>query len=911
MAIVCIILLLAMTHDGLLLSIGTPLLAIAVLVRVRERVEARQTVIKVLTLCVFVSALNYLVWRFGAVNWDAWWLSVPLVAAEMFGLLHTLGLQYTVWPRQAPKISHDEIPMLRPIFIFIPTVNEGRDVLIPTVQGALRAQKRYLAAYPNGKVTIVICNDGYIANTPDWKEAERIAERFQVTCITRTVEGGAKAGNIENARQVMGATGDALIVIFDADQIAEPEFLLKMIPPFSDSSIGWVQSGQYYRNLDNAVSHWANDQQALFYRILCPNKSNQNAAFICGTNVVLRAAALDEIGGLPQDSLTEDFAASIVLHARWRSIFLPDVLATGLGPMTLTSYLKQQNRWAIGTLSVFGKHWRRIILPSRHGLTVQQRIQYVLACTHYLCGLRDLIFIFAPIVFLLTGIPAVKGAGLTEFLAHFLPYWIASQIAFWYLGWGKTSVRGILIGFGSFYVLMGSLLTVITGRRVGFTVTAKMRNTDNLVRALRPHMIAFGLCVVAVIIGLSRPPAVPEQAKSLMSTFSIVATQHFAPEQGRTLVSVFWVVYAMCLLSGMLWLGYKDLRHDAEVERRRAIDHTDRTPVLAHLRPAPKWAALVAVVIAAATVTGVLVPRQSRAQASESARFAVSATTGARVFGLTLAAETLNTAPQKVEREVGTRPGIIGRVQDITDTFDRTWADNLAKQGECPWVTLIFRMPQGPAYMSSLPAIANGIYDDLLKRWAQAIADYGKPVYLTILPHVDRNWSISSAVTNAGIPQDVPNAWLHVRHIFDGEGVKNVAWVWAPADPINDQLYAPSSSSVDVVLISMINYPNTPWANPQKTLANLVQRYPDKPLFVEISAAGDPANKAAWLQQLGAAIATQPTVRALFYHEGSPDLLPTANQNRMWSLASDVQSLNAVKGMLAITVPRDPRVLQF
>ncbi|MES2465601.1 MAG: glycosyltransferase, partial [Armatimonadota bacterium] len=99
---------------------------------------------------------------------------------------------------------------------------------------------------------------------------ERLAERLGVVCVTRTAGGGAKAGNIEFARQSVGATGDALVVIFDADMAAEPEFLLKTVPPLADPGVAWVQTGQYYRNMSNPIARWANDQQALFYSAICP-----------------------------------------------------------------------------------------------------------------------------------------------------------------------------------------------------------------------------------------------------------------------------------------------------------------------------------------------------------------------------------------------------------------------------------------------------------------------------------------------------------------------------------------------------------------------------------------------------------------------------------------------------------------
>jgi hypothetical protein len=62
------------------------------------------------------------------------------------------------------------------------------------------------------------------------------------------------------------------------------------------------------------------------------------------------------------------------------------------------------------------------MLPRRNGLRLGQRVQYFLACTHYLCGLRDLIYVLSPVLFIFTGIPAVRTATLNQYLLHFLPY---------------------------------------------------------------------------------------------------------------------------------------------------------------------------------------------------------------------------------------------------------------------------------------------------------------------------------------------------------------------------------------------------------------------------------------------------------------------------------------------------------
>ena len=299
-------------HPGLLLILATVAVVAALLSTVR--IGRHEAITMLLAIALGIATVDYLGWRLAVTNWPGWWIAVPLLCAEALGALHVLGYQFTIWPRPAPVIEPSEDPTGRKIFLLVPTINEGAVTLRPTLEGCLAARQTYLAQYPDGQVTIVVCNDGRAASFPRWAEIDRLAEELGVRCVTRRERGGAKAGNIENARRECGITGDALMAIFDADQVPKPDFLIKTIEPFADPKVGWVQTGQYYANLGNPVSRWADDQQSMFYNLLCPGKAALNSAFICGTNVVIRAAAMDEIGGLPQDSVTEDFAASITLH---------------------------------------------------------------------------------------------------------------------------------------------------------------------------------------------------------------------------------------------------------------------------------------------------------------------------------------------------------------------------------------------------------------------------------------------------------------------------------------------------------------------------------------------------------------------------------------------------------------------
>ncbi|HEX9036392.1 MAG TPA: glycosyltransferase [Ktedonobacterales bacterium] len=884
----------AITSIAVTLPAGWALVAVAVLgICVAPGMATRREAIvtSLLAVAVGVTTIDYLTWRIEVSNWTFFGvIAAPLLAAEVFGALHTLGLQYTIWPKPPLKITHTDDPTRRPIFILIPTVNEGVTVLRPTVQAALEARDQYLTAFPHGEVVIALCNDGWVAGAPDWRDVESLAQRMGVTCVTRAQGGGAKAGNLEYARQTLGATGEALIVVFDADQIAHPDFLLKTAPWFTDRTIGWVQTGQYYRNLDQPVARWAHDQQALFYKVLCPGKSAHNAAFICGTNVMIQAAALDEIGGLPQDSVTEDFAASIRLHSRWRSVFLTDVLATGLGPMDWPSYLKQQRRWAIGTLSVLRVHWRDIILPRRGGLTLEQRIQYALACTHYLSGLRDLIFIISPLVFLATGIPAVRAATLGQFLWHFLPFWIASQAAFWYAGSGKTGLRGIVIGFGSFPALIQATWTVIFGGRSGFMVTSKRRASPRVWSSLGIYALATVACLAAVWLGF----------------------RNHALRSDSLVISILWVGYDLALLSSVLWLGMNDLfyREPQPIQRRvpvpsgaRRLQPTQMLRPTRRLRPG--WALAAAALIAASSS----VLFASSHLAPEPATWSVTTRTASSPYlglGLTLPVQSLTSRPAALESRVCLPFSIIGRTQTIQDSFDFAWARQLAAQNKRPWITLQFGSFNArgvPPLDASLPAIANGSQDQNLQRWAQDIHAYGQPIFLTFLLHVDRNWAVSSAVANGGIPQDAPRAWARIQSIFKAAGDTNVAWVWAPADPATDQAYAPPETSIDVVLQSMIRYPGTPWPDPVAVLSAVIARHPHKPIFVEISADGPAAEKAAWIVRVAAAAQSTPDVYALFYHDSSPDVRATQTENRQWSLESDPSSLQAVRSWQTLVQP--------
>ncbi len=836
-----------------------------------------------LALAVYVSAVDYLSWRLSVLSWSGWWIGVPLFLAELHAAVHTVGLHVTVWPRRAEQVRKDLDPSRCPVFVFVPTVDEGVEIVGETLEGVLAARARYLAKFPHAEITVVVCNDGGVAGAACSDDIIALCEKLDVRCFTRTVGGGAKAGNIEHARQLLGATGDALLVVFDADQIPREEFFLRTLAPLSDARVGWVQSGQFYGNRENPVARWADDQQSLFYRLLCPGKALHDSAFICGTNVVLRAAALDEIGGLPTDSVTEDFAASIRLAPRWRSVYLGEVLAVGLGPVDLNSYLKQQERWARGTLSVIGSHWRDLLLPRRGGLRAQQRLQYGLAVTHYLAGVRDLVFLVAPVLYLVTGATGVRGATLGQFLAHFVPYYLLATLAFAHAAWHTTSWRSIVVGFGSFPSLIKAFWMTVTGNRGRFTITPKQRTANSAWRTARWHLVSLAACLVALVLAL---------------------TLHREPAY---YLAAFWLAYLCVLIGVHLSLVRGDVKAAAAgtpaVQPARVVRGEEparsRPGARSGARPprsrARRLVPAISLACALGVIAGIATVSSAGGATGPVGGPQPAAAPGHPYVGLGSVTESHAIAMQVT---LGASLTLRGRTEEIDAQLDTAWADSISAGGAVPWLTLVLAHHGRPGLDSSLTAVANGVDDGQLQRWAEQIAAYGKPFYLTVLPEADRNYSPSSAVTRGGIPQDVTPAWTKVQQLFRSAGASNVSWVWAPADPANDGAYAPPPATVGAVAVTLFEYPDTVWTDPARALAAAAAAHPGKPLMLDVAVAGKPEQRAAWLDQLSAAVAARKDVAGLVYQETGPELDVSSDLAQRWSLSADSPTTQAAGRLL-------------
>lgn len=417
------------------------------------------------------------------------WLFGLLVAAEVYHLWQVAGYLHAVWPRA--RTRQFDAHVTDDVAVFITVCGEPEDIIEDTVKAALAM--RY-----GGHFSVYILNDGKVANRPNWHEAEEIAERNGITCITREVGGGAKAGNINNA---LKQTREPYFVVFDADHIPKRHFLNAMMGYFADPRVAFVQSPQYYKNYgDNIVTGGAWEQQELFFGAIMKGKDTTNSAFMCGTNMVLKREALSEVGGMSEFSIAEDFLTSLLVHDKgWKSVYVSEVLAEGLAPEDFLSYYKQQFRWTRGSLEVVFKYNPLL----RRGLSFNQRVQYLASASFYLSGLIVALNALLPLLYFFTGLEPLRINTMLLALI-FLPYLF---ITLWTLQLSSNysfTFRALSYSVSSFPLHLKAVGQIITGRKTGFVVTSKRAVAGSNGRLVTPHLVYIGLVAVGIVYAVFR-----------------------------------------------------------------------------------------------------------------------------------------------------------------------------------------------------------------------------------------------------------------------------------------------------------------------------------------------------------------------------------------------------------------------
>ncbi|KQV24612.1 hypothetical protein ASC54_08770 [Yonghaparkia sp. Root332] len=483
----------------------------------RRRPDLARRPIMLLTLA---TSIGYLVWRIGfTLPEPGGWgfvAGVTLLVAEIVGLTQVVSAVVLAWrPSLLPTPDIDALASPPSVDVFIATYDEPLAVLEPTLAGAMGIR------YP-GAVTVYVCDDG---SRP---AVRALAERYGAVHLQREIHDHAKAGNLNNA--LAHSTGE-LIVTLDADMIPRADFLERTVGYFVDERLAYAQAPQAFHNEDpfqyNLFSGAAlPNEQDLFMRGMQAGKSRFNAVMYVGSNTVFRRTALADIGGFATGVITEDMATGMLLQAAgWRSTFVPHLVAAGLAPESFADLLVQRTRWSRGNIQTT-RRWNPLTMP---GLTPMQRWLYTDGIVYWHFGILKLVFILAPLVWLLGGVSIVQ-TDIPSVAVVWLPYFAASLVSMSVISEGRRSFTWTHV----YEVAMAPTIALaVIAEWVGlsqkaFAVTPKGVSTDSF---------AFGLRV-----------AVPHLVLLALSALGLLTAFVFAPERysmESLVVTVFWTAYNM------------------------------------------------------------------------------------------------------------------------------------------------------------------------------------------------------------------------------------------------------------------------------------------------------------------------------------------------------------------------------
>ena len=156
-----------------------------------------------------------------------------------------------------------------------------------------------------------------------------------------------------------------------------------------DAKLAMVQLPHYFfsadpfeRNLDTFGT--VPNEGELFYGLIQDGNDLWNASFFCGSCAVLRRTAVEEVGGIAVETVTEDAHTALKMHRRgWNTAYLALPQAAGLATESLSGHVGQRIRWARGMAQIF-----RVDNPLfGRGLHWAQRLCYLNAMLHFLYGL--------------------------------------------------------------------------------------------------------------------------------------------------------------------------------------------------------------------------------------------------------------------------------------------------------------------------------------------------------------------------------------------------------------------------------------------------------------------------------------------------------------------------------------------
>lgn len=392
--------------------------------------------------------------------------------------------------------------------VYIATYNEEAAVLQRTLAGAKAL------AYPAARIFVL--DDG----RRPWLAA--LCAHHDVGYLTRADNAHAKAGNLNAAFRLRRHDPDPpdFVAVLDADFVPHRDFVSRSLALFHDPAVALVQTPQHFFNEDPiqhnlSIGRGYPDEQRFFFDHLEPARDAWGMAVCCGTSSMLRAEALEAIGGFPTASVTEDFLVTVRLaEAGWRSVYLNEALTEGLAPEGLQEYIVQRGRWCLGLMQILRggfAPWSSRSLPWVQRWSLADSGLYWISTFPF-----RLASLVCPLLYWFFG-QTVVNATVEDVLLYYVPFNLATMLALNWLSGGL--IVPILNDVGQLLAAWPVTKAVVLGLSSPgphrFKVTAKGGDRTRVVvqwGLMRPFLVLGGLTLAGLLSSSWRDVAYDEVA---------------------------------------------------------------------------------------------------------------------------------------------------------------------------------------------------------------------------------------------------------------------------------------------------------------------------------------------------------------------------------------------------------------
>lgn len=460
----------------------------------------------VMLVIAIILALRYIWWRvtetvapFGLnLDWMASWSLLGLEFLALIGSISAFFIMMRVKSRSEEASEHAnwwEPGPLPSVSLMIATYNEELEVLERTIIGAQALR------HPNKEVLVL--DDG----RRDW--LRDYCAKMGVGYLRRPDNKDSKAGNINHALERLAEreTPPDFVAVLDADFVPHRGFLRRTLALFHESDVGLVQTPQHFFNADPiqhnlGISQSYPDEQRFFFDHMQPSRDGWGMAFCCGTSSVIRFSALEDIGGFPTESITEDFMLTLALqNSGWRTVYLNEALTEGLAPEGLKEYVTQRARWCLGLMQIARGSLGPLAknnLRLRDRWSVADSVFYWL--TTFTFRLASLLF---PLLYWFGNVTVVN-AQLADVITYFGAYylWVLLSLNLLSRGHVVPILNDVSQLIGAYPIARSAITGLIKPYGHPFSVTAKGGDRSKIVVQWR-MMLPFAGILVLTLVGLS------------------------------------------------------------------------------------------------------------------------------------------------------------------------------------------------------------------------------------------------------------------------------------------------------------------------------------------------------------------------------------------------------------------------